>query len=93
MKLDENVINAVREGTRIEDPKMAALETFTRSMVRKRGYMSDDEIAGFLEAGYSKAHVLEVVLAVSVKTLSNYINHMADTPLDPQFEKARWTAS
>jgi hypothetical protein len=29
--------------------------------------------------------VLEVVFAVSMKTLSNYVNHMAETPVDKQF--------
>ena len=33
---------------------------------------------------------MEVVLAISWKTLSNYINHMADTPLDEMFADTKW---
>ncbi len=31
-------------------------------------------------------------VGVTVKTLSNYVNHAADTPLDPAFEAAKWAA-
>lgn len=52
--------------------------------------MADAEIEAFLDAGYSRGQVLEVVLGVGVKTLSNYTNHLAGTPLDNAFEKAAW---
>ncbi len=91
-KLDEGTINAVRDGTPIEDKKMAALHTFTQSMVRLRGNVSDDQIKALMAAGYTRAHVLEVALATSLKTLSNYMNHFAGTPLDEAFAPFRWQA-
>jgi hypothetical protein len=33
-----------------------------------------------------------VIVGVTVKTLSNYVNHAADTPLDTAFENAKWAA-
>ncbi len=90
--LAEDVIDAVRNGTPITDPKLARLSGFTRMVVEKRGHVGDGEIERFLAAGYSKAQALEVIMAVSFKTLSNYINHFAETPLDDAFAKARWTA-
>ncbi len=33
-----------------------------------------------------------VIVGVTVKTLSNYVNHAADTPLDTAFEAAKWAA-
>ena len=48
-------------------------------------------MAAFLNAGYTRTQVLEVVLGVGVKTLSNYTNHIADTPLDAAFAKAAWS--
>ena len=90
--LDDIVIEAVRTGVPIPDKKMAALHNFTKQIVEKRGWIEKQEIDTFLEAGFSKAQVLEVVLATSIKTLSNYINHMADTPLDEAMQPFAWRA-
>ena len=48
------------------------------------------DLTKFQNAGFSKAQVLEVILAASYKTLSNYINHVADTPLDDAFASQAW---
>ena len=50
-------------------------------------------IGAFPEAGYCKAQSLEVILGISFKTLSNYMNHHANTPLDEAFESGAWPAS
>jgi len=91
-KLDDDVINAVRDGSPIDDPKLAALSSFARGVVEKRGYMSESEIKSFLAAGFSKEQALEVIMATALKTISNYINHFAETPLDAAFAKVAWDA-
>ncbi len=53
-------------------------------------WLSDKDIADFIDAGFSRAQVLEVILAASYKTLSNYINHIADTQLDDAFASESW---
>lgn len=85
------VVDAIREDKPIADPRLAALHKFCRSVVEKRGWVSDAEVKAFLDAGFTKAQVLEVVLAVSLKTLTNYVNHIAATPLDAAFQNAKWT--
>ena len=50
----------------------------------------DADVAAFLEAGYTKAHVLGVVLAVAWKTISNYANHLAETELNEAFAQFAW---
>jgi hypothetical protein len=35
---------------------------------------------------------LDVLTIVALKTLSNYTNHIAHTPLDPQFAAQAWKA-
>ncbi len=89
--VSDAVVEAIRDGKPIPDVRLAALSGFAAAMVEKRGWVSDAEIAAFLDAGFTKGHVFEVVLAVSMKTLSNYINHIADTPLDAALEAHRWT--
>ncbi len=90
--LSDAVVEAIRDGKPIPDVRLAALSGFATAMVEKRGWVSDARIAAFLDAAFTKAHVFEVVLAVSMKTLSNYINHIADTPLDAAMEAHRWAA-
>lgn len=90
-KVPADVVEAIRTGARIKDPKLEALRRFTTIMVAKRGWPSDDDMIAFLTAGYTEAHVLEVVLGIGFKTLSNYTTHVADPALDQAFAPASWS--
>ena len=59
-------------------------------MVNERGWVEPADLDTLLAAGYSRATALEVVLAIGMKTLSNYTNHIAETPVDKPFEKDAW---
>lgn len=83
-------IDAIRNDKPIPDPKLAALVSFANLMLDKQGWLKEEDIQPFLAAGYARRQVMEVVLAISWKTLSNFVNHMADTPLDEMFEDTRW---
>lgn len=91
-KVPAGVTNAIRAGTPIPDTKLAALARFTQAMVASRGLPTRADVEAFLAAGYSERQILEIVLAIAVKTLSNYANHLFHTPLDVMFESRRWTA-
>jgi len=90
-RVPDDVIEAIRNDRPIADGKLQALRTFTTAIVEKRGWVSDEDSTSFLAAGYTKAQILEVILGVSFKTLSNYTNHIADTPLDVAFEAGAWS--
>jgi alkylhydroperoxidase family enzyme len=60
-------------------------------MVAQRGWVNDTEIEAFLAAGYTHCHVLDIVLGIGMKTLSNYTNHIAHTPLDPAWQDLEWS--
>ena len=90
-KVPADVIEAIREDRPINDYRLEALRTFATAIVEKRGWVSDDEISVFLAAGFVRAQILEVILGVSFKTLSNYTNHVVDTPLDAAFEAGAWS--
>ncbi len=90
-KVPTDVIEAIREDRPIGDDRLEALRTFATAVVQRRGWVSDDDISAFLAAGFSRAQILEVVLGVSFKTLSNYTNHVADTILDEAFESGAWS--
>ena len=45
----------------------------------------------FLDAGYNQRHVLEIILGLAQKVMSNYTNHIAETPVDEGMKKFAWT--
>ena len=73
---NQQTLNALNAKDRIEDNKDAALAKFTQSVVKDRGRLSESTINEFLSAGFTKQQIFEVMLIVSIKTLSNYINHL-----------------
>ena len=86
----DDIIEALRNGTPISDLKLEALRTFTAQMVNKRGWVSDEEIQAFLDAGFTQRHILEVIVGLSHKVISNYTNHVAKTPVDRVFRTFAW---
>lgn len=85
------VVDALRDGRDPEDPKAAALARFARSILEHRGWVPEADQDAFLEAGFGRREVLDVVTIVAMKTLSNYTNHLADTPVDDAFESRAWS--
>ena len=88
-----DIVEALRGGTKLPDAKLEALAALTRSIVETRGWPTEDAKDAFFGAGYGTAEYLEVILGIAVKTISNYTNHAADTPLDAAFEDSRWAAA
>lgn len=86
------VTNAIRDGAPIPDTKLGALHDFARLMVEQRGLPTKTQVAAFVAVGYSEKQVLEIVLAIAVKTLSNYANHLFHTPVDKVFAGHMWEA-
>lgn len=86
-----DVVAGLRDGTPLADPRHEALRRFTHAMVATRGRPTSEEVDAFHAAGYDGQAGLEVILGISLKTLSNYTNHLADTPLDAAFQPQAWS--
>ncbi len=91
--LSERDLSAIREGRPLPDAKLEALREFATTIIEKRGWVDDESLSAFLSAGFERRQVLEVILGVGMKTLSNYTNHIAHTPLDTVFEPRRWESA
>lgn len=89
-QVPSEIVQAIRLGQPIADEKLQALRLFTSAVVTSRGWPTPEQQAAFRAVGYSQRQILEVVLGVGLKTLSNYANHIAQTPLDGAFQEARW---
>jgi len=89
--LEQDDVNALRNGGTPGDPKLAALSRFVRSLVTERGQVSRDEVQELLDAGYSRTQVIEVLVGVAQKTLSNYANALFETEVDEPLSRFTWT--
>ncbi len=91
VKMPDEIIAGLRDRQSLSDPKLDALRSFVLAVLENRGWVPEKEIEAFLNAGYSPRHILDVITIVAMKTLSNYVNHIAETPLDDRFAGQRWS--
>lgn len=54
------------------------------SKVRERGWVTKATLEDFFAAGFTKQQVFEVILVVTIKTLSNYTNHLTKPEPNPE---------
>jgi uncharacterized peroxidase-related enzyme len=85
-------IAALREGRPMADTKLEALRQFAAKVTRQRGAVSEADVAAFKAAGYDNRAVLDVLVLAATKLISNYTNHLAQTPNDSFMKGAEWTA-
>ncbi|WP_417223049.1 carboxymuconolactone decarboxylase family protein [Amphritea sp.] len=90
MQVDAALTEALRNETAMPTAKLQALHDTTLAMVRNRGNLTDEEVQAFYAVGYGERQLLEIVLGLSQKVISNYVNHIAETPVDTVFEKFAW---
>ncbi|GLQ35096.1 hypothetical protein GCM10007939_13790 [Amylibacter marinus] len=90
MKVSDEISEALRNETALPTAKLEALRSFTVQMVRQRGFVEDAQLAAFFDAGYGHRAVLDVILGMAQKTMSNYVNHLAETPVDEVFQPLKW---
>lgn len=90
MQVDEAITEALRNETPLPTARLEALRDFTLAVVRGRGHVDDATVQEFLDMGFTRRQVLEVVLGCAQKVMSNYTNHIADTPIDKPFQKFAW---
>jgi uncharacterized peroxidase-related enzyme len=90
MKVDPALTEALRNKEAMPNAKLQALQDATLSIVRNRGNISEAELVAFYAAGYGQQQVLEIILGLSQKVISNYTNHVAKTPVDDAFKKFTW---
>ena len=87
IQMNDDLLQALRNRTPIEtDPKLDTLAKFTLAVINTKGRVGDEALGEFLEAGYTQQNALDVVLGVSLATLCNYANNLANTPINPELQ-------
>lgn len=78
---DEQVLE-LRKGSASFDSKLDALVKFTSSVVENRGKATEESKTAFFAAGYNEAQLIDVIIVVGDKIMSNYIHNLTDFPID-----------
>lgn len=91
MKVDEKITEALRNQTKLPSEKLQVLHETTLALTENRGNVTDEQLKAFFDAGYGNKQLLEIVLGLSQKVISNYTNHLAKTPVDDAFKKFEWS--
>jgi len=90
MKVAPALTEALRNQQPMPTEKLQVLQDTTLALVRKRGELSEEEVNRFYATGYGQRQLLEIILGLSQKVMSNYVNHVAGTPSDQVFQKFAW---
>jgi uncharacterized peroxidase-related enzyme len=84
---DEQIID-IRKGNIPFDEKLNALANFTAEAVKNRGKVTDLDKEAFFAAGYNEANMIDVVVLIGDKIISNYIHNLTgfeiDFPIAPE---------
>ncbi|MEX2594128.1 MAG: hypothetical protein WD426_15245 [Anditalea sp.] len=91
-KVPVEITDAIRDGKEIPDRKLDILCRTTKSMTQTRGHISQEEVDEFLAVGYTSPHLLGIIAAIGIKTMSNYSNHLTHPELDQPFASRKWTS-
>jgi uncharacterized peroxidase-related enzyme len=84
------LLQALRDGSPLPEPRLRALADYTRRILTARGKVEEGEIARFLDAGFTREQALEVVLGVGAMTLSTFANRLTRAPIDAAFAPFEW---
>jgi alkylhydroperoxidase family enzyme len=84
---------AIRVGLLPSDAKHAALSSVAKQLIERRGHLEPAHLQVFLDAGFTREQVLEVILVVSASTITNYVRTVAQPPLEEIFQQHAWTGS
>lgn len=78
----EEQILELRSGAASFDSKLDALAKLAKNATETRGKTDASIVDNFLAAGYDKANLIDVLVLVGEKTISNYIHNTTQVPID-----------
>ncbi|MBV8662537.1 MAG: carboxymuconolactone decarboxylase family protein [Hyphomicrobiales bacterium] len=75
-------IMELRHGRASFDAKFDALARLTRDIAEKRGHADQALIDAFFAAGWTKENLVDTIVAIGDKTISNYLHAVTKVPVD-----------
>ena len=86
MKIDAKVVQAIRSRTSTGDAKRDALVGVVRELVSERGRISEVTQKKFFDQGYTEVQLMETLVGLALKTMSNYLVHLNPVEIDSGFK-------
>ncbi len=78
---DEQILE-IRTGRATFDPKLDALAQFARDVTEHRGHVATAATEAFLAAGWTEGNVVDVVMVIGDKIISNYLHGVTKIEID-----------
>ncbi|AFV85037.1 carboxymuconolactone decarboxylase [Alteromonas mediterranea] len=91
MNVSDTLIEELRNDEVLSDSKLNTLKETVLAVTRGRGNVEETQLKAFYDAGYAHKQLLEIILVLAQKVMSNYTNHLAETPVDEPFKKFEWS--
>ena len=88
--LDPADVQAIRDRKLPKQKRYAALSQVAKKLIENRGQLTDDDVNTFLEAGFEREHLLEVVAVVAASTITNYAGKITNPPLEAFLQEHAW---
>ena len=84
--MSSTILNAVRKEKEVPDSRLAALVKITQKITVTRGNIEAEDLTSFYEQGFSPENVMELIVGISIKTISNYINHITENIINDELQ-------
>lgn len=78
---DDQILE-IRKGSALFDSKLDALVKFTASAVENRGRATEESKDAFFAAGYNEANLIDVIIVIGDKIISNYLHNLTSFEID-----------
>ncbi len=78
---DAQIIN-IRKGHAVADTQLDALAQLTRSITENRGKPDAALTQAFFDAGYTEASLIDTLMVIGDKIISNYLHSTTQIPVD-----------
>jgi AhpD family alkylhydroperoxidase len=88
--VDPKDVQAIRERRLPKDAKLAALSALAKTMIEKRGRLDDQDVDGFIAAGFGQDRALEIIAIVAASTITNYTGSITKPSLEAPFQAHAW---
>jgi len=78
---DEQILE-IRGGEASFDAKLHALAAFVKSVTENKGRPAQDVVENFFAAGYTNENLVDVLIVIGDKIVSNYLHGVTQIPID-----------
>jgi len=88
--IPDDLIQALRAGRALSDPRLEALRQFSKKMAQTNCNVSKQDVQTFLAHGYSRSQILELILLMSNKILGAFCIRIMGVDLDEALQPLKW---